>query len=213
MNREARDVTSDCEYDGIREYENPCPGWWSFLFFGTFVFSLGYFFFFQFSPASWTVLDSYDSSVADNLRLQFAEIGELRPDEATLIKYAHDDNWSKVGRIVFATHCQSCHAADAAGLVGPNLTDDYYKNIARITDIANVVAEGAAGGAMPAWRTRLHPNELVLVSAYVASLRGKNLPGPRGQEGSVIPPWPEDSGKTDSAPAGTAPGKSKQERS
>jgi cytochrome c oxidase cbb3-type subunit 3 len=43
---------------------------------------------------------------------------------------------------------------------------------------------------MPAWKTRLHPNEIVLVAAYVASLRGKNLPGPRGPEGEKIPPWP-----------------------
>ena len=44
---------------------------------------------------------------------------------------------------------------------------------------------------MPAWRNRLHPNEIVLVSAYVANMRGKNLPGPRGAEGEVIPPWPD----------------------
>jgi cytochrome c oxidase cbb3-type subunit III len=41
-----------------------------------------------------------------------------------------------------------------------------------------VIADGAGNGAMPAWRNRLHPNELLLVSAYVASLRGQNLPRP-----------------------------------
>ena len=43
---------------------------------------------------------------------------------------------------------------------------------------------------MPAWRNRLHPNEVVLVAAYVATLRGKNLPSPRPPEGEIIPPGP-----------------------
>jgi len=84
----------------------------------------------------------------------------------------------------------SCHGANAAGQIGPNLTDDYYKNVQQLTDIPKIISGGAAAGAMPAWKTRLHPNEIVLVAAYVASLRGKNLPGPRGQEGERIAPWP-----------------------
>ena len=202
MSNQKRDVLSDCEYDGIREYENPCPGWWNWLFFGTFVFAVVYFGFFQFSPVAWTIHDSYDASVAANLRLQFSEIGELKPDEATLLKYMGLENWLKVGRTVFAANCQSCHGSDASGLVGPNLTDDYWKNVKVITDIPRVIAEGAANGAMPSWKTRLHPNELVLVATYIASLRGQNLPGPRGHEGDQIPPWPKASG----SPAGGASG-------
>jgi len=74
--------------------------------------------------------------------------------------------------------------------VGPNLTDENWKNVQKIADIPQVIMNGAAAGAMPAWKTRLHPNEVVLVAAYVASLRGKNLPGPRGPEGTAIAPWP-----------------------
>jgi cytochrome c oxidase cbb3-type subunit 3 len=75
-------------------------------------------------------------------------------------------------------------------LVGPNLTDEYYKNVKQLIDVARVIQEGAANGSMPAWKSRLHPNEIVMVAAYVANLRGKNLKGPRGQEGQAIPPWP-----------------------
>lgn len=198
---DGRDIIGEFEYDGIREYENPCPGWWSWIFFGTFVFSVGYFVFFQFSPVAWTIWGAYDSALAANLRLQFAEIGELKPDEATLLKYLHDEKWLKVGANVFAAQCAQCHAADGTGLTGPNMTDNQYKNVKQLTDIAKVVANGAANGAMPAWKLRLHPNELVLVSAYMASLRGKNLPG-RPPEGETIPPWPSAaSTSTASAPA------------
>jgi cytochrome c oxidase cbb3-type subunit III len=180
----------DHEYDGIREYDNPCPGWWHLIFWGTVVFSAFYFVFFQMGDAGWTLDDSYKTALSENVRLRFAEIGELKPDEATLLKYMAKPDWVAVGGSVFATNCQSCHAADGSGLVGPNLTDEYYKNVKQLADIPKVVADGAASGSMPAWRNRLHPNEIVLVSAFVAGLRGKNLPSSRGAEGEKIPPWP-----------------------
>lgn len=190
MADEQRDQLLEHEYDGIREYDNPTPGWWHLIFWGCFFFSVGYFFFFQISPASWTVVQAYDEDVAADLKLQFAEIGELNPDEATILKYMQEPKWLNVGASVFKTHCISCHAASGVGQIGPNLTDDYYKNVKKLTDIAHVIAEGAANGAMPAMKTKLHPNEVVLTAAYIATMRGNNLPGPRGAEGEIIPPWP-----------------------
>jgi len=51
---------------------------------------------------------------------------------------------------VYKTHCKSCHAADGSGLVGPNLTDDHYKNVKQLIDVARVIENGAANGSMPA---------------------------------------------------------------
>ena len=39
--REFENLT-DHEYDGIREYDNPCPTWWHLVFLGTAVFSVLY---------------------------------------------------------------------------------------------------------------------------------------------------------------------------
>lgn len=189
-------------YDGIQEYDNPTPGWWWMLFWGTFFFSVVYFGFFQFSPVAWTNAQSYDAAVAQNLRLQFGEIGDLRADEPTIVRFMHEPEWLLVGQTVFKSRCVSCHGADASGVVGPNLTDDSWKNVRKLKDIADVITNGAANGAMPSWKNQLHPNEIVLTAAYIASLRGKNLPGPRGPEGEIIPPWPTSSAATDTAPAG-----------
>jgi cytochrome c oxidase cbb3-type subunit 3 len=136
------------------------------------------------------VAQEFETDVSDDLRKRFSTIGDLKPDEPTLVKYMANAEWKAVGASVFKTNCVSCHGPEAAGQVGPNLTDDNWKNVQTIADIPKIILNGAAAGAMPAWKTRLHPNEVVLVAAYVASLRGKNLPGPRGPEGSVIPPWP-----------------------
>ena len=87
-------------------------------------------------------------------------------------------DWLAVGAAVFAANCVSCHAADGSGLVGPNLTDDYYKNVKKLADICSVVRERRGGRSMPAWRNRLHPNE----SRARGGLRGQpprqELPGP-----------------------------------
>lgn len=180
-------------YDGIQEYDNPTPGWWWMLFWVTILFSVVYFTFFQFSPVAWTAADELDADAAEILRLQFAEIGDLEPDAPTLLKYMADKEWLAFGKRLFANQCAKCHGPDAAGLVGPNLTDNLYKNVNTIEDIASVVTNGANNNAMPRQKGFLHPNEIVMVSAYVASLRGQNLPSgaQKPLEGEKeIPPWP-----------------------
>ncbi|MEZ5952656.1 MAG: c-type cytochrome, partial [Planctomycetaceae bacterium] len=145
---------------------------------------------------------SYDLAVADNLRVQFAEIGQLNPDRETILTYIDDPKWSMVGKAVYQMHCTSCHGANGEGKIGPNLTDNLWKNVKVVEDIAKVVSEGAAGNAMPSWKTRLHPNEIVLVASYVASLRG-TLPAGTGKiiPGEVpIPHWGEPPA-TEQAPA------------
>jgi cytochrome c oxidase cbb3-type subunit 3 len=183
----------DHEYDGIQEYDNPCPAWWHMIFIGTVLFSAVYFVFFQLGKIGWTVVGAHQQAVASDLKMRFEEIGELASDEATLLKYMQEPDWLTVGETVYATNCKACHGDNGSGLVGPNLTDDYYKpeNVKNLVDIARVIEVGAAAGSMPAWRSRLHPNEIVLVAAYVANMRGQNLTGPRPAEGEVIAPWPE----------------------
>jgi cytochrome c oxidase cbb3-type subunit 3 len=140
--------------------------------------------------------EAYEDSMADNLKLQFKDLGDLQVDEPTVLKYMQETEWLAMGASVFKTNCKSCHGADGSGLVGPNLTDDKYKSVKQLSDVAHVIENGAANGSMPAWKNRLHPNEVVMVAAYVANMRGQNLTGPRGAEGPVIPPWP----KTAAAP-------------
>ncbi|QDT62998.1 cbb3-type cytochrome c oxidase N-terminal domain-containing protein [Calycomorphotria hydatis] len=181
---------TDHEYDGIREYDNPLPAWWSWLFVGSIVFSAIYWVYYEGGMPGRDVYSAYDQAVADNLRLQFAEIGELQPDRETLLKYLNDDKWLKVGQTVYAANCVSCHGAGAGGIVGPNLTDERWKHVQNIEDIAQVLIKGAQGGAMPAWQNRLHPNEIVLTAAYIASLKGSNPPNAKGAEGNfVVTDW------------------------
>ena len=182
---------TDHAYDGIQEFDNPLPGWWKWMFVGSIVFSLFYALYFHIGAPGRSVADQYDTALAANTRLQFSEIGDLQPTADNILLYANKKSWLSVGQTIFKTNCVSCHGRNGEGKVGPNLTDEFYKNVRKVEDIARVINQGAGNGAMPAWANRLHPNEVVLVSSYVSSLRGTYPEGEvKGPEGNEIPAWP-----------------------
>jgi cytochrome c oxidase cbb3-type subunit 3 len=178
----------DHAYDGIREYDNPLPAWWSWIFIGTIVFS-GFYFFMAMAMDT-NVLSAtyaYDQDVLADTERTFAS-KVFKPDAKTLMELQHDDRMLSVGKSIFQTNCAQCHGRNAEGLVGPNLTDNYYIHVKRIEDFPDVITNGRKSNTMPAWKNKLSPNQIVVVGAYVASLRGTNLPG-KPPEGTVPAPW------------------------
>ena len=124
----------------------------------------------------------------------------------------NDKKWLAAGRSAYKANCVSCHGQNGEGNIGPNLTDDHWKNVKTIEDLYKVIDEGAANGSMPAWRNRLtHINTRILTAAYVASLRGSLAGGGKAAEGNKIAPWPappppekgEDKKQTDDASSQT----------
>lgn len=186
------ELLTDHTYDGIQEYDNPLPGWWSFLFWVFVVFAPIYYFYFHGGMEGRSIHDEYNTEMASIFERRFSQIGLLEPDRETLLKYLNGDpQWLAVGEVVYKTNCVGCHGADGGGLVGPNLTDDHWKHVSNIEGIAKVISEGAANGAMPAWKNRLtHQNQIVLTAAYVASLRENPVAGVP-PEGKAIPDWTE----------------------
>jgi cytochrome c oxidase cbb3-type subunit 3 len=186
----ADELMTDHSYDGIQEYDNPLPGWWTWMFALSVVFALPYWAWFHMGTPGRSMFDEYNNETARILNLRFAELGELEPTQENLLKYMNDDKWIKVGIATYQANCVSCHGQNGEGVVGPNLTDEVYKNVRTIEDLVTVIEKGANNGAMPAWGKRFsHPNVAILTAAYIASMRGKNEAG-RQPEGNAIPPWP-----------------------
>lgn len=178
------------EYDGIREFDNPTPGWWHALFLGSVVFAVGYTAWYHASPLSASVWDKWrKAEVAEFARI-FGEIGDLEPDQPTIVKMMGDERMMAVAQGIFQGNCAACHAKDGGGINGVNLTDDNYKNVKVLPDVFGVITRGAANGAMPAWENMVSKNERVILAAYVAGLRGTSPAAPRPAEGDVIPAWP-----------------------
>lgn len=186
---------TDHTYDGIQEYDNPLPGWWKWMFIGTIVYSMIYALYFHVGAPGRSIPEKYEAAMSANLKLQFGDMEDLEPTAETLATYAlREDKRAllRIGESTFKSNCVSCHGRYGEGKVGPNLADESFKNVRRIEDIARVINNGAGNGAMPAWSDRLSTNEVVLVSAYVASLRGTEpVANAKGPEGSAIDPWPE----------------------
>ncbi|UYV12071.1 MAG: c-type cytochrome [Phycisphaera sp.] len=178
------------EYDGIMEYDNPTPLWWHLIWLGSMIFSVVYFFVSLESPWFVHQTDRLEAAQVAEIERLFADIGDLAADEATILSLMDDPEWMRFAQSLYSGNCTSCHGVSGGGGIGANLTDEAYINVKSITDIHTVIDKGANNGAMPAWGKRLHPNELVLLTSYVASLRGTNASG-KGAEGEAIPAWPD----------------------
>jgi len=177
-------------YDGIQEYDNPTPAWWTWVFLATIFFSACYMFLTLIAAGDLSPEAEYERAAVANLKKKFGEIGVLEADAQTIVQYMDEPEWLQLGANVYKANCVTCHGLKAEGNTGPNLTDDAYIHVDSIDDIATVIKDGAKAGAMPAWGNRMHPNEIVLVSSYVASLRGTDVTGGKAAEGDVPPPWP-----------------------
>jgi len=209
MPDQPRDILTDHEYDGIREYDNPTPGWWWAIFWMTILFTPPYFFIVLAAQGVLSPEGQYERAKTAVLAQKFGEIGELTPDQQTILSYAQDEGWMAFAANTYAGKCAQCHGVNGQGMSGPNLTDQLYINVETVEDIYDVIANGRNNNAMPAWKNQLHRNEMVLLSSYVTTLRGQDLPGGRAPDPRAKPidPWPE----LADAPAGEAEADSPQD--
>lgn len=178
------DPLTDHAYDGIQEYDNPVPSWWTWLFVGTIAFSVVYTFVILLTNEQLSPRGIY--ARAEQHRM--ATMGVYEPTVEMLATIKTTPNLLSAGEAIYLTNCATCHGDKGQGGTGPNLTDNSFLNIEKPEDYFDVIANGRKNGAMPAWGTRLPPNDQVLVAGYVAALRGRNIAG-KGPEGKEIPPF------------------------
>ncbi len=177
------------EYDGIREFDNPLPGWWRALFWLSILFCGPYTLWYHFGNGV-SIQGEYQQELADQADRLIQTYGKLTPDEPTLLRFM-DDKIAMAGMgALFRSKCAQCHNADASGNVGPNLTDDSWINVKTLTDIPAVISAGVAAKGMPTWKGQLADTQIVLLGSYVAELRRHPVPG-KAPQGNVIPPWPK----------------------
>lgn len=179
------------DYDGIREYDNPTPGWWKLIFLGCCVWAVGYWFYYHGGPGL-SESESYDLELAalEETRAAVAK-AEGTLDDAQLLTMSQDSAMVEAGKQVFAVRCASCHKPTGEGLVGPNLTDDKQIHGTKPVDILNTIKVGVPPKGMVSWEPLLKPEELKSVTAFVVSLRNTNVPGGKPPEGNPIELLPE----------------------
>lgn len=174
-------------YDGIREYDNPLPGWWKSIFLGSILFAGFYGLYFHLIEWGRSPEQQYKAALADyegkkglRDRAEAANVSEKSLAAASL-----DLKVVERGAQLFKTKCASCHSDDGRGLIGPNLTDLRQIHGDTRMHLYGTISKGVPGTAMLAWGEQLPQAEILAAVAFVVSLRGKNIAGKPGEGATV----------------------------
>lgn len=174
-------------YDGIREYDNPMPGWWKVIFAGSVAFAAAYGFYFHIARRGTMPDEQYRTDFAEyetkrELRMRSEAV---MASEEMLVGAALDGQVLARGATVFHERCVSCHGEKGQGLIGPNLTDLHQLHGSSRMDLYATISGGVQGTAMLAWGEQMPPGDVVAAAAFVTNLRGTNVVGKEPQGNAV----------------------------
>ncbi|MBW7934226.1 MAG: c-type cytochrome [Gemmatimonadaceae bacterium] len=172
-------------YDGIQEFDNPLPTWWKWIFYATMLVVPIY----LWDPLGIGVgpgkEKAYEQAMAEFNAAHPKSAGTYTDDQVAA--FAKDPAKVEAGKVVFASYCAACHRADGGGLIGPNLTDDFWIHGGKPTEILKTVNEGVLAKGMPNWGKVLKPEQVEGAVAYVQTLHGTNPANPKAPEGAKFP--------------------------
>lgn len=126
-------------------------------------------------------------TAAQQDKLERLAMGGVSPEE--IAARSEDKDHLASGAAVFAANCAACHGPKANGLVGPNLTDEYFIHGPKPANVYKVISQGVLAKGMPSWQA-LGTEKMQDVAAYVLSLAGTNVAGkaPEGLDRDGNPP-------------------------
>ena len=177
------EILLDHDYDGIRELDNRIPPWFHFLFYGTIVWAIIYMLVFHVFGDGQVQKDEYNREMqqaAVERQILIKTGAFLNEETVTQLTDAADLN---EGKEIFDKDCVTCHGQNGQGIVGPNLTDDYWIHGGGIKNIFKTITNGVPSKGMISWQTQLAPNKIQAVASYVMSLHGTNPPNAKAPEG------------------------------
>ena len=167
----------DHNYDGIQELDNNLPGWWVWLFYITIIFSAVYLVYYHVARQGDLQAAEYTKEIAAGQMVKASAVGKFESGISTL-QPSTDSAVLENGRQTYAKFCAPCHRADGGGLVGPNLTDDYWIHGSSYADSVKIIWDGVPAKGMITWKTVLKPEEVQAVASYIYTLRGAKLATP-----------------------------------
>jgi cytochrome c oxidase cbb3-type subunit III len=176
------------EYDGIQEYDNKLPLWWQYTLYGAMAFALVYWFHYEVLKSGKSQKQEFEQEMAAVRAAQAEKAkasGLLRKPE-TLITMSKDGATVAKGKEVFATTCAACHRADGGGVIGPNLTDEFWLHGNAPNNIFDCVHDGITAKGMPAWGPQLGQDKVAAVVAYVLTIQNTNAPGGKAPQGEKL---------------------------
>jgi cytochrome c oxidase cbb3-type subunit III len=162
--------------EDLVENNNPLPAWWSWLFYGSLVFSLGYLVLYPGLGAlqgqfGWSQVGQYEAEMKAGEQ-QFGALYNkfLKMD---IQQVARDPQARAMGERLFLNSCAQCHGSDAQGSKGfPNLTDTDWLYGGAPQNIKDSIIHGRQGQMPPMAAALGGDADVQNVANYVLSLSG-----------------------------------------
>lgn len=184
------------DYDGIKEYDNPLPTWFLYLFYGCVVFAFlytGYY-----SGKSWAL--NHFGKVGQNLAWSGAKLKAeqvvieraiaaapfIEPQGEELNSFLRNPGNISRGEALFKSNCVACHGEQGQGGVGPNLVDKYWLHGNKPEQILHSINVGWLEKGMPGWGPNLGTQKVHWLASYVMSIHGKPVQNPKPPQGDLI---------------------------
>jgi cytochrome c oxidase cbb3-type subunit 3 len=179
-----KDLEIPHTYDGIKELNNPVPTWFNVLFYGTIIFGAIYLYYYHFSDRGQRQDDEYQTEMAkaDIEKQQFLAKSASSVDENSV---KLDPSQIATGKGVFDANCVACHGQHGEGLVGPNLTDEFWLHGGSVKDVFKTIKYGVPEKGMVSWEKNMSSSNISAVANYILSLQGSkpaNAKAPQGEK-------------------------------
>ncbi|MFB5944554.1 cbb3-type cytochrome c oxidase N-terminal domain-containing protein [Albibacterium profundi] len=181
------EIMIDHEYDGIRELDNPTPLWFNALFYSTIVFAIGYILVYDVFGWGMNQEEEYlaQMELAEAERLAYLEASGSNVDENS-VTVDLSPEFVAAGQEIYLLNCGMCHGNQGEGMIGPNLTDDFWIHGGEVGDIFRTIKYGVPDKGMVPWEANLTPVQIAQVANYIVSIVGTNPPNAKPAEGEKM---------------------------
>jgi cytochrome c oxidase cbb3-type subunit 3 len=184
IEREA-DLLLDHDYDGIKELDNSLPPWWKYGFYFTIFTGIIYLYYYHGGGNGPSSAEEYNIEVqkgeADKAAYLAKTAGNI---DETNVKM-EDAVGIAAGKELFVKNCAPCHQPDGGGLVGPNLTDDYWLHGGALKDVFKTITYGYIDKGMKSWKGDFSPKQIQCLASFVKSLHGTKPAKPKDKQGEL----------------------------
>ena len=177
-------LIKDHNYDGIRELDNDLPPWWKWLFYLTIIFAAVYLIrLFVLNSDDLKQDSEYANAMAGYEQEQISADGAT--STAFEVKLLEDEASLASGKATFESICAVCHLVDGGGLVGPNMTDNYWIHGNTVEDLYNISTNGVIEKGMLPYKDQLSDQKRLEVVSYIlVKLQGTTPANPKAPEGT-----------------------------
>lgn len=174
-------LIKDHEYDGIRELDNDLPPWWKWLFYICIAFAIVY------MIRLW-VFHADDLVQNREYEMDMAVAKKAQPDKNNAsfeVKLLDDPASLVAGQETWTKICSACHLVDGGGLVGPNMTDEFWIHGNTVQDLFGVITNGVIEKGMIPYKEQLSEKSRLEVASYILlKLQGTTPATPKQPEGT-----------------------------